>query len=222
MSKSARPLAFAVAVIAWLALVAQYVLFVAVTWSDPGPWVATLRYFSFFTILSNVLVASTTALAAIGYGSRTGRFLADASVRGGVALCIGVTGLIYFFVLSSTWAPTGAQWLVDKALHYATPLSYFAWWTVGVEHGRLRWSDPLRWVLFPAAFLLWALLHGAWTHWYPYPFLDVDALGYANVLRNGVLIGGLFVALGLLVVALDRVLSRRVPVVPAVADDRAE
>lgn len=210
MSTSARLLAFAVAAIAWLALIAQYVLFVAVTWDDPGPWVATLRYFSFFTILSNVLVALTTTSAALASGSRIGKLLGGASLRGGVALCIGVTGLIYFFVLSSTWAPTGAQWWVDRALHYATPLLYLAWWLGGVEHGRLRWSDPLRWVLFPALFLLWALLHGAWTHWYPYPFLDVAVLGYAAVLRNGVLIGGLFGVLGLSIVALDRALGRRV------------
>lgn len=221
MSKSARSLAFAVAAIAWPALIAQYVLFVAATWNDPGPWLATLRYFSFFTILSNVLVASTTTSAATASASPIGRFLADASVRGGVALCIGVTGLIYFFVLSSTWAPTGAQWLVDKALHYVTPLAYLAWWLAAAEHGRLRWSDPLRWLLFPGAFLLWSLLHGAWSGWYPYPFLEAGALGYAAVLRNGVLIGGLFAVLGLSIVALDRLLARRVAL-PVPAGDRAE
>lgn len=222
MSKSARLLATALALIAWAALIGQYVLFVVGTWDGFGPWLATLRYFSFFTILSNLLVALTATFAPTPAGSRLGAFFASASVRGAVALCIGVTGLIYFFVLSSTWAPTGAQWLVDKALHYATPLLYLAWWSIGVEHGGLRWTDPLRWVLFPGVFLLWSLLHGAWMHWYPYPFLEVDALGYAAVLRNGVLIGALFVALGLSIVALDRALSRRAPALPPIAGDRAE
>lgn len=222
MSKPVRTFALCVALVAWAALTAQYALMIAGTWNDPGPWLATLRYFSFFTILSNLLVALTTTYAAIESRSRHGRFLAETSMRGGVALCIGVTGLIYFFVLSSTWAPSGAQWLVDKALHYATPLLYLAWWLVGVGHGRLRWSDPLRWVLFPFAFLLWALLHGAWAHWYPYPFLEVDTLGYTAVLRNSVLIGALFAAFGLVIVAVDRILSRRSPIAFPAVGDRAE
>ncbi|MFC4820285.1 Pr6Pr family membrane protein [Dokdonella ginsengisoli] len=220
MSSSTRLLALGVAVVAWAALLAQYVLMLAGTWNDPGPWVATLRYFSFFTILSNLLVALTVT-SALRSARRAG-FFADAAVRGGVALCIGVTGLVYFFVLSATWAPTGAQWLVDKALHYVTPLAYLAWWLVAAGHGRLRWSDAPRWLLFPGVFLLWSLLHGAWTGWYPYPFLEVGALGYAAVLRNGVLVGVLFLALGLLLVALDRAMARRRAVLPAGAGDRAE
>lgn len=220
MSTPVRLLAVGVAAVAWSALLVQYALFLAVTWNEPGPWLATVRYFSFFTILSNLLVA-LTATAALRSAGRNGGF-ADAAVRGGVALCIGVTGLVYFFVLSSTWAPTGAQWLVDRALHYVTPLAYLAWWLVAAGHGRLRWSDPPRWLLFPGVFLLWSLLHGAWTGWYPYPFLDVGALGYAAVLRNGVLVGALFLVLGLLLVALDRALARRRAIVPAAPGDRAE
>lgn len=223
MSTSARPLALGTAVVAWAALIAQYVLLLAATWSDPGPVLATLRYFSFFTILSNLLVALTATFALAPPGSRRGGFFSDPAVRGGVALCIGVTGLVYYFVLSSTWAPTGAQWLVDKALHYLVPLLYLAWWLIGVEHGHLRWRDPPRWVLFPFAFLLWALLHGAWTGWYPYPFLEVGALGYPTVLRNSVLIGALFLALGTLIVAFDRAMSRRRAAVGSTAGgDRAE
>lgn len=211
-----------VAAVAWLALVAQYGLLLVGSWNEVGPWLATLRYFSFFTILSNLLVALTATYALTAPRSRAGRFFASASMRGGVALCIGVTGLIYFFVLSSTWAPTGAQWLVDKALHYAAPLLYWVWWIACTPHGRLRWSDSLRWVLFPCAFLAWALLRGAWLHEYPYPFLEVDRLGHAAVLRNSLLIGALFIALGLLIVALDRALMRRTLAMSPASADRAE
>jgi hypothetical protein len=49
------------------------------------------------------------------------------------------------------------------------------------------------------------------VHEYPYPFIDVDALGYAIVLRNAAGIAALFVGLGLVVVALDRLLARGTP-----------
>jgi hypothetical protein len=59
---------------------------------------------------------------------------------------------------------------------------------------------------FPAAFLGWTLVRGAWLHEYPYPFIDVDTLGFAVALRNAAAIALLFVAAGLLLVAVDRCL----------------
>lgn len=206
MSKSSvvRLLTAVVACVAWAALVLQYVLLIRGTLDTIGPALATLRFFSFFTILSNLLVALTTTFALLDRRSRIGVFFASARVRGGVALCIGITCAIYFFILSSTWAPQGAQWLADVALHYAVPLLYLGWWIAGIARGGLVWSDALRWLWFPGVFLLWTLARGAWLHEYPYPFLDVDALGFVTVLRNSLGIAALFLVAGLGLVAFDR------------------
>jgi len=107
--------------VAGSALLLQYVLLIRSTLDTIGPWLATLQYVSFFTILSNQLVASTTGFALTAADSRIGMFFNRAAVRGGVALCIGMTGLIYGFVLSSSWAPSGLQWLVDTQPHYVVP-----------------------------------------------------------------------------------------------------
>ena len=199
-----RPLAAVVALLAWSALVLQYVLLIRLTLHDIGPWLGTLRYFSFFTILSNLLVALITTAAWFGTSSTFGRFLAGARLRGVTALCIGVTGAIYFLVLASTWAPQGLQWRVDVGLHYAVPVFYLMWWAVCVPHGQLLWSDALRWLVFPLVYLVWAMLRGAWLHEYPYPFIDVGALGPTVVTRNAFGIGVLFLLLGLLLVGFDR------------------
>ncbi|MEP7042134.1 MAG: Pr6Pr family membrane protein [Dokdonella sp.] len=204
MQQRARWFTACVCLVAWAALLLQYVLLIGATLGDIGPLFGTLRYFSFFTILSNLLVALTTTFALVDSPSRRGRFFTRASVRGGVALCIGVTGLIYFFVLSSTWAPSGLQWLADKMLHYAVPILYLGWWLTCVPHRLLRWSDPLRWLWFPAVFFVWTLLRGAWLHEYPYPFLDVDVIGYASTLVNSVGVAVLFAVLGFVIVAVDR------------------
>ena len=143
-----------------------------------------------------------------GGGARSA-FFTRADVRGAVALYIGVTGTIYVTILRHLWQPQGAQWWADIGLHYATPLSYLAWWTLGVRHGALQWRDVLRWLLFPLAYLLWSLARGAWVHEYPYPFIDVDALGWALVLRNAAGVRLVFVALGAIAVAVDRRLRLR-------------
>lgn len=199
-----RASAALVALVGWAALFAQYVLLLRLTWNGIGPALATLRFISYFTVLSNLLVAVATTMAALGAVRGPARFFASARVRGGIALCIGVTGAIYFFVLSATWSPSGVQWLVDAALHYVVPVLYLSWWLLCAPHGDLRWGDPLLWMAFPAVFLAWTFLRGAWLHEYPYPFLDVDALGPGPVLRNSLGITALFVALGFALVAIDR------------------
>jgi hypothetical protein len=205
MPFAGRRFALVVATVAWSALMLQYVLLIAATWGDIGPWLGTLRYFSFFTILSNLAVALTTSAAWLGVRQR---FLGSARVQGGTMLCIAIVCAIYHFLLASTWSPRGLQLVADVALHYVVPALYVGWWVACVPHRRLQWPDPLRVLLFPGAFFGWSLLRGAWLHEYPYPFIDVDGLGVAVVLRNAGAIAVLFVVAGLLVVAFDRCLPR--------------
>lgn len=201
----ARVFAATIAAIAWSALVLQYVLLLGMTPDGIGVLLATLRFLSFFTVLSNLLVALTASFALVGTPSALRDFFVSARVRGAAALCIAITCGIYYFVLAATWSPQGAQLLADVELHYVVPALYLAWWIGCAAHGRLAWGDALRWLLFPLAFLLWVLARGAWLHEYPYPFLDVDRLGLGVVARNAGAIGLLFLAAGLALIGFDRV-----------------
>ena len=191
------------------ALILQYLLLLANAEPDVGPGLLTLRFFSYFTILSNLLVAVATGLALAMKPALLARFFAQPRVRGGIALYIGVTGLVYLVVLRQLWQPVGAQWWADTALHYLVPLLYLAWWLIGTRHGAIRWGDLAWWLLFPLVFLAWSLVRGAWLHEYPYPFIDVDALGMTVVLRNAVGMLVLFLVAGGLLFGIDRVLGRR-------------
>ena len=168
-----------------------------------------MRFFSYFTILSNVLVVLVTSTAVATTKAHAAHFFARGDVRGAVALYIGVTGAIYFTILRHLWQPQGAQWWADTGLHYATPLLYLAWWVLGASHGAVQWRDVARWLLFPLAYLLWSFARGAWVHEYPYPFIDVDALGWPSVLLNAAGVLLVFVALGAILVAVDRRLRLR-------------
>ena len=210
MSKSGvRLFAAVVALVAAAALMLQYVLLLRQAAPTIGIGFATLRFFSYFTILSNVLVLLAAGSVAVGWRSRLAGFSSRARVRAGVALYIGMTGLVYFVILRHLWQPQGAQWWADTGLHYAVPLLYLGWWLSGSRHGELRWRDLPRWLLFPLAFLLWSFLRGAWVHEYPYPCIDVDALGLGTVLRNAAGILLLFVAFGALLIGIDRLLAGR-------------
>jgi hypothetical protein len=164
----------------------------------------TVRFFSYFTILSNLLVLLVTASAALAPESASGSWFAGPVVRGGVALYIGVTMGIYATVLRQLWEPQGAQWWADSGLHYAVPTLYLAWWLFAVPHGALRWMHVPRWLLFPAGYLCWVFVRGAWAREYPYPFLDLAARDLPAVLRSCAGVFALFLVLGAVLVVVDR------------------
>ncbi len=203
-----QTLAVVGSLIVWAALLLQYVLLVRLTWDGIGPALATVQFFSYFTILSNLLVAMVLSFVAFGAATKMGDYFTSARIRAAVALYIAATGCIYLFVLSRLWAPEGLQWLADVLLHYLIPVIYLSWWASGAGHGSLRWSDALRWLAFPLIFLAWAMLRGYWLNVYPYPFIDVGALGVAAVAVNSIAINLLFVVIGLLLIAWDRWLGR--------------
>lgn len=207
-------LAAVTAAAAWSALILQLWILLAATRDTLGPGLALLRFFSYFTVLSNLLVALATSFALAGRNTPPGRFFAKARVRAGIALYIAVTFGVYLLVLRHLWQPQGAQWWADVGLHYATPALYLAWFALQ-PRGRLRWRDVPGWLLFPLLFLGWALLRGAWLGEYPYPFIDVIALGWSAVLANVAGLCALFALLGVLLVAQDRLGAKRGACAPA-------
>ena len=75
--------------------------------------------------------------------------------------------------------------------------------------GRLRVSHIGVWMLYPVLYFAYILLRGHLLGVYPYPFIDVEKLGYGQAFINagGILAG--FVAVALAVVAVDRYRGQR-------------
>jgi hypothetical protein len=83
------------------------------------------------------------------------------------------------------------------------------YWVALVPKGRLGWRSVWPWLAYPAAYTAASLVRGALIQVYPYPFIDVSALGYQRVLGNVVLLFAGFLVLGLIYVAIDRAVRRR-------------
>ena len=117
--------------------------------------------------------------------------------------------MIYSLLLRALWEPTGLQLVVDVALHDAVPILYILFWFSYVTKGTLKWIAPLWWLIYPLAYVGWTVLRGWRTGEYPYPFADVNALGYPTVFVNAAMILAGFLVLGLIAVAIDHLLGRR-------------
>jgi hypothetical protein len=196
------------ALVGWGALGLQYGLMLGNN-PDRSPAELTLNYFSYFTILTNVLVAVALTLPVVAPASRPGRWAASEGVRAGVTMYAVVVGLVYHFLLHATWNPQGLSLVANVLLHYVMPAAILLDWLVFTPKGRLRWIDAAKWLAFPLAYGGWTLIHGYAADWWPYWFVDVSVLGLGKAAAYfaGLLV--FFLLVGLAVVTIDRTLGRR-------------
>jgi hypothetical protein len=196
-----------IAVVACAALAGQFYLITLGT--TGGEFLhRTVNFFSFFTILSNILVALAATATALIPRTAIGRLLMRPGAASATMLYIGITGLTYFFVLRHLWQPQGLQFWVDAALHYATPALFLAFWLLAVIKGRLTLDAVPKMLVFPLLFAAYTLIRGPFANWYPYPFLDAGKLGYGAVAANVFFLIAAFAALALILVGVDRLIGR--------------
>lgn len=149
-----------------------------------GFGVSSVKFFSFFTILCNLLAAAALLVPLIAPGSWLGRFLARPSVRTAIAGYIIMVATIYYLLLRDLSQRQGWPLYFERTLHYVTPPLYVLDWALFVPKREVHWRVGLASLGFPLAYVAWTLAHGATTGWYPYPFVDVAELGYPRTLAN--------------------------------------
>jgi hypothetical protein len=95
----------------------------------------------------------------------------------------------------------------DELLHYATPILFLIDWLAFVPKGYVPWTMIGTSLIAPMVYGFWTMGHGALTNWYPYPFVDVGKIGYHRALMNMVACLGVFGAVALALVLIDRVIG---------------
>lgn len=198
----AATLIAATATCAWMGLALQMHLLIA-SFAAEGRSAgeAVWRFFGYFTLLTNLLVAFTVTAWAI-------RRPPSARVVATAAVNIVLVGAVYHVLLASRWDPQGLQLIADRLVHTATPMLFAAFWLLVVPRGMLDWRDAAWMLLYPAAYLVYLLARGAGDGFYPYWFIDLPTLGWTQVAINSAGLLALFGAASVALVALDRALHR--------------
>ncbi|GAB3096005.1 Pr6Pr family membrane protein [Isoptericola nanjingensis] len=168
--------------------------------------------FVYFTNLTSFLAVAVFGWAAVTTLRR--REPPPVGAKGLVTLAAAITGLVAWLVLApeDPDAPAVFLGLTDGQVeHRALPIAVVLDFLLFDPHRRARLRDAGLWMLFPVLYFGAILLRGQLSPGseYPYGFIDLDALGWGGLGLNLVLYGGAFYALGLLVVAVDRVLPAR-------------
>ncbi|MCW0216664.1 MAG: Pr6Pr family membrane protein [Pseudonocardia sp.] len=159
-----------------------------------------LNIFAFFTILTNLLLGLTSL--ALSAGRPQG--LALRVLHLDAVLGIAVTGVVYHLVLAPLDDPRGLAAVANFLLHTAAPVLGVVGWLVVGPRGLTSLRTVLLAAIYPLAWLAVTLGRGAVIDWYPYPFVDVSALGYGRVALDCVVVAVLFLGLGFGALAVDR------------------
>jgi hypothetical protein len=185
----------ATAAIAWAALVGRYI-----SGGDFEALSLTLLYFSYFTILSNIVAALTLTELAVRPAGAPG-WLTRPPVVAATTLYMSVTGLST--LPPPAWLPQQWPLICDSLLHYIVPALFFGIWLTGMPKGRLSFAYIPKWLVFPICYGIFSQIFGPF-----YRAFDVQALGLAHVLSNTVWMTICFVSLSANLVVIDHALGR--------------
>lgn len=191
----------------WAALIFQ--LYLSITNRTTSFPEALIRYFTYFTILTNILVALSFTMQWLKPKTRWGRFFSLPQTSTVITVYIIVVGVTYNLLLRSVWDPHGLQKVVDELLHTVIPFFSVLFWILYVSRSPLRWTDVLPWSIYPLAYFAVILMRGALSGFYPYYFIDVNQLGYKSAILNSIILFVAFMVLSLILVGITRMRGSR-------------
>ena len=196
---AARILAALIAAVAWIGLAMQFRASLASLHTVPATLWAMLLY---FTVITNLLVAVVFTAFAL----RLSRIATPFSL-GGVTIAILLVGIVYNTLLKGLVELSGGAKLADAINHSITPVTVTLFWLFVADKGRLGKWAPIQWAGFPLLYFVYALARASLDGKYPYPFMNVEQLGWPQTLANAAIMALGFVAVGFAMRWLDRRLA---------------
>ena len=207
MPSSTKTFAAIGAVIVWLSLILQF--YVILQNRIAGVPETIVRFFSYYTVLTNLLVAICFTMVYLKGIYEKGSFFARPNTLTATAVYICIVALTYNLILRFLWAPTGLTRVPDELLHLIVPIIYLIFWFKFVPKQNIQWATILPWAIYPLVYLGYTLLRGPMAQWYPYPFIDVIKLGYSKVLLNSAMVCAVFVVFAVLFIGISKMMNKR-------------
>lgn len=206
-NKPKRMLIATGAILGWFAILLQ--LYLILEYRSTSIAETLARYFTFFTILTNILVTICFTSLLLDSQTKIGKFLSKPESLSAVTIYIVVVGLVYNFILRFLWSPTGLQKIADELLHAILPILFVLFWIIFVPKRTLQWKTIVPWLLYPLVYLIIIIIRGLFSGYYPYPFVDISTLGYVSVAINCVILFCVFLGLSLFLVAIAKFIVKK-------------
>jgi len=176
----------AITVVIGLSAIVLQFYFALNYWTNQGMTVpgAVGQYFSYYTILTNILACISIFAFLDKKKSLIGSIFLRKEVIFGINVNLIFVGIAFTVLLRNLWTPGGLQLVVNEILHSVLPVLYLIFYILHRTDYKLSWKHVLYWQLYPVGYALVILMRGKITGLYPYPFIDVNVLGLSMVLLN--------------------------------------
>lgn len=193
--------------IAFFAVGLQFRISFVITKTGTAATIANLL--SYFTILTNLLVALYSLVLWSAPETRLGKFCNRTSTTTALLVYILLVGIIYNLALRHIWSPQGWGRIADELLHSVIPLGFLLYWFAAFPKTRLSYYSAILWLTYPMLYIVYTFIRGSWMDVYPYPFIDVHLLGYPTALMNCTAIALSFYGLSLLFIAIGNKIANK-------------
>lgn len=204
---SKKALALLIIILTWFALITQY--WISFENRVASVWDTTITYFSYFTILSNTLVALYFTRLSLRNINTKKQSKINQKTLTAITVYIAIVGIVYQIALRHIWEPKGLQRIVDEFLHTVIPVLVFIYWVLQQGVKELRYKHSFLWLTFPLLFLIYTLIRGHFTGFYPYPFLEVNVIGFNKVILNSVVLTFVFLLFSILLIWINRLIYKK-------------
>lgn len=153
-----------------------------------------VNFFSYFTNLANLIIAVVFIVSAIRLLRNHTPSLVDVGIRGGAVVYILFVGLVFNTLLRDVDLGDLIPW-VNLIVHFLIPIVALIDWILWPPRRVLPFRVTFIWMIFPAVYVVYSLVRGAITDFYPYPFFNPGAQGgYGGVAAYcAVMLVGFFV-----------------------------
>ena len=205
---------------AWVTLITKY-LVEATSGEHASQFAALLDYLSYFTHLSVFLVALAFSAVLLRPESGLRIFFEKPATRAAIALYIIVVAVVHHLLLADLKVRVGWSATTNTLLHTVVPVLYVIDWLVFATKRRMTYSAIPYWLIYPAAYGVWAVGTGYIAGAYPYPFLDMSELGLSGVAISMVGFVALFSIGAALFIAIGKFLPPPMAAMPSKTFERA-
>ena len=170
---------------------------------------ATNNFFSYFTILTNSVIAILLASYVFFPNSKVSLWFKKTINNSAILLNIFIVSFIYYTLLNSRDLQ-GLEIVATHILHGFVPLVYLVLWFFVFRKGDLKFSSSIKWLKVPYIYFIYILIRGEILNVYPYFFINVNQYGYPRVLLFSIGILFIFFVIGLGIVIMDQKIKPRV------------
>lgn len=170
---------------------------------------AAIRFFSFFTILTNSIVAICSAVILFGGKFRATAFFNKTSTISAITVYILIVGIVFNVVLRPIINLTGLHLIVSEIFHTVAPALFLLFWIFYRGKEKMSFKLISMWLIYPIVYIVYTLFHGILTDFYPYPFIDITKLGFPVAITNGLFVLLAFAFLSFALIAISKIRNRK-------------